>query len=292
MHPLHRHKKTLFAVAAGIAAVGAGASFIIHPWGEIGRAAETQAVVLPFHYAFKNDGVTPERHPMEKSSSPYWWVNSGAYMYLKNGEGMTVQGELPALDPRRISYAKEDPIETDGGYHPQNIFRLIFRTSWGNIRQEMYVRANAYNLSASPERAASNGMLLFSRYSDAGDLYYAGVRVDGAAIIKKKIGGTYHTMREVRGYFPGAAYDRTTNPNLLPIGTWIGLRTETVDLPGGSVSLKLFTDVGRTGAWKLAAEAIDDGVTYGGPALTQPGRTGLRTDFMDASFDDYRLRGL
>jgi len=289
MQSLHRHKKKAFAVAGLLTAFVGAASFVIHPWGEVGQAAETRSVTLPFHYAFSSDTITPEKHPLEKSSSPYWWVNSGAYMYLKGGEGMTVQGELPTLDPRRVSYGTFDPIETDGGYHPQNVFRLILRTTWQDSRQEMRVKLNKYNLSDSPERTASNGVLLFSRYIDGNNLYYAGLRVDGSAIIKKKYGGKYFTMAEVRGVLPGAKYDRSANPNLLPLGTWIGLRVDTANKDDGKVSLMLYADIGMKGEWTLVASVVDDGVTYGGPALTESGHTGLRTDFMDAVFDDYRL---
>ena len=37
-------------------------------------------------------------------------------------------------------------------------------------------------------------MLLFNRYQDGQTLYYGGVRVDGAAVIKKKLAGVYTTL--------------------------------------------------------------------------------------------------
>lgn len=38
----------------------------------------------------------------------------------------------------------------------------------------------------------------------------------------------------------------------------------------------------------LAAEAKDDGKSYGGDAILNEGYAGIRTDFMDVEFDDCR----
>ena len=126
-------------------------------------------------------------------------------------------------------------------------------------------------------------------WQDGQSLYYTGVRVDGSAIIKKKLNGKYYTMAEIKGIYPGG-YDRASNPNLLPKNKWIGLRSEVTN-ESGKVRIKLFLDKGWTGEWQLVAEALDDGIKYGAP-ITNEGFGGIRTDFMDVEFENFRLRDL
>jgi hypothetical protein len=289
----HIHRRKLFSAAVlflasfdlFITALG------LDPIGIDARAATTLQITLPFWYEFKVDGTLEEAGSLSKSWSPYWWLNSGAYLYLKDGIGSSVQGSLPAGSKWQLAYQKADPGETDNGYHPQNIFRLFTRTAWQDVSEEVFVRINKYNLSDDSHRAASNGILLINRFSDGDNLYYAGIRVDGYAVIKKKVGGTYYTM----AYKPvilGKKYDRMRNPNLLPVGSWIGVKTEVKNLDNGQVSIKFYTDIGKTGTWFLAAEAVDDGQSFGGAAFTQAGNGGVRTDFMDIDLDDYRLFSL
>lgn len=253
------------------------------------QLASVAAIVgSPFHYAFKVDGTLAETGGMNDSSSPYFWLNSGGYLYLKSGIGKTVQGELPQYSKWRLAYSLSNPVDTDNGYHPQNIFRLITRSKWRNFTQEMYFKINKDQMSASPNRNESNGLLLLNRYQNGNNLYYAGIRVDGAAVIKKKINGKYYTMA-YRPFINGAKYDKAANPNLLPKNTWIGLRSEVKNSPDGAVFVKLFVDNGKTGNWVLAAEAKDDGRAYGGAPILNEGYGGARTDFMDVDFDDYRM---
>ncbi len=254
-------------------------------------AATSAQVTLPFTYTFTVPGTLAETGDMDSSSSPYWWVNSGAKMYLHDGLGSTIQGDLPATDPWAQLYKQNDPGETDNGTHPQNIFRLVSRANFQNDSQKVSYRINAYHLSTDEHRSASNGLLLFNRYQNGMNTYYAGIRVDGHAVIKKKINGIYYTMTYPQ-IFPGA-YNRDTNPYLLPApGTWIKLKTEVVNLDASRVSIKLYMDVGKTGVWTLVASAIDDGASFGGPAFTQAGHGGIRTDFMDIDLDNYEVQAL
>ncbi len=154
---------------------------------------------------------------------------------------------------------------------------------------EAYFKIDQLNLSDSPNRNQTNGLFLFNRYQTGDSLYYTGLRVDGAAVIKKKIFGTYYTMA-VKKVFTNGTYDRDKNQNLLPLHEWIGVRSEVSTQADKSVLIKIFTDVGRTGNWQLAAEAIDDGQKYGGAPILAPGYAGIRTDFMDVKFDDYSIK--
>ena len=253
----------------------------------VAHAGVALNVSSPFSYLFSVDGSLVESADPLLSTSGYWWVNSGAKMLLSGGDGKTVHGSLPANDKWRLLYATNNPTDTDNGYHPQNIFRLVGRSLWKNFHQEAYFKIDADNLSQSSNRNSSNGVLLFNRYQDDDSLYYTGLRVDGYAVIKKKLNGVYSTLAYVK-VLPGT-YNRSSNPNLLPKNTWIGLRSELVNV-GGKLSLKLYTDIGKTGNWKLAATATDDGARGG--VIDKSGFGGIRTDFMDVSFDGYSIKEL
>lgn len=244
-----------------------------------------------FLFSFSSKGVIEESGEIFESKNSDWSVSSGAYLYLENGVGKTIQGSLPAGDKWRQIYDKENPVDTDNGFHPQNIFRLVQRGSWLNFVQQAYFKITADNLSESANRNESNGLLLFNRYQDANNLYYTGIRADGAATIKKKKNGTYYTLVQKK-FLEGAAYERDKNPNLLPKNEWLGLRSEVKTNPDGTVAIKLFWDKGKTGAWQLLLEATDDGKSFGGAVLGEAGHAGIRTDFMDVEFSDYKISGL
>jgi len=247
-------------------------------------------VTSPYLYNFNSEGVLKEAGNLSESSSRYWWVNSGGSLIIKNGRGSTLSGNLPTTDPFRILYAANNPTDTDNGYHPQNIFRLITASKWQNAIEEAYFVIKKDNLSKSVNRNQSNGILLFSRYQNSNSLYYTGVRVDGSAIIKKKLNGIYYTLAEKKGVYQGS-YNKDTNPNLLPKNKWIGLRNEIVNQSNGSVKIKLYLDKGWSGNWQLIAEAIDDGLSYG-PVISATGYGGIRTDFMDVDFENFRLKNI
>lgn len=224
------------------------------------------------------------------SNNTKWWVNSGAYLYSSNGNGSTILGDLSSINPWRVAFYLANPLDTDNGYHPQNIFRLVQKDLWKNLSQEAYFKIVKNNLSISPNRNASNGLLLFNRYLDEYSLYYTGIRVDGYAVIKKKLNGTYYTM-DYKPVFNGK-YDVSNNPNLIPLDTWIGLRSEVKTNSDGTVNIKLYMDNGKTGNWVLVAEATDNGKDFGNGAITDEGYAGIRTDFMDVLFDDYKISSL
>lgn len=88
------------------------------------------------------------------------------------------------------------------------------------------------------------------------------------------------------------AWNKNSNPNLLPKDIWIGLRSEVVTDSSGVVNIKVYVDMGKTGNWVLVVEAEDDGKSYSGPAFLEAGHAGIRTDFMDVEFDDYSIRSI
>ena len=205
------------------------------------HAATTATVPNPWHYQFSVAGTVNETSGMGDSSSPYWWVNSGGALSLQNGSGMTMQGNAPIGSVWQRAYAAANPLDTDGGLHPQNIFRLVTRSQWQNLEQQVKFKINRLQLSASPNRNASNGVLLFNRYLDSNNLYYVGVRVDGAAVIKKKYQGRYYTMA-YSSIFSGTVYDRVTSPNRIPVNTWMGMKSVIKNNANGTVMIQLFID--------------------------------------------------
>lgn len=242
-----------------------------------------------FNETFQGSETLEETAKMSGSASPDWWVNSGGQMIKEKGIGKTIQGELSPDSKWYKKYKSSNSRDTDGGVHPQNIFRLVARTKWQNFTQEAYFKINALNLGESENRNASNGILLMSRYEDGDNLYYAGLRVDGLAVIKKKYGGKYYTIKEEK-IFSGDAYDREKNPNLIPLGEWIGLKSEFRNTSDGDVEIKFFIDEGKTGNWQLAVSAVDDGrKEFGKNILSDEGYAGIRTDFMDVEFSDYKI---
>ena len=296
-------RKYPFIPAVAVCLVlGIALSFIAARPGAIARvlvrlsgtqtASVAAAVTSPFFYTFNSNGTLYEAGSMDESSSPYFWLNSGAQLVMQDGIGKTIQGELAVLSKWRLAYALANPADTDDGYHPQNIFRLVTRSAWQNFTQEVDFKIADLNMSESPNRNESNGILFFNRYQDDDNLYYTGIRVDGTAGIKKKMNGVYYTMAQKSFYTAVTPYNRDTNPNLIPGQKWIGLKSEVKTNPDNTVSIKIFIDKNNTGAWTLAVEAKDDGKTYGGTAILHSGYAGIRTDFMDVEFDNYKLTTL
>lgn len=238
-------------------------------------------------YGLLQNGTVVETGTMGESSSPSWWVNSGAYFYVQNGVGRTIAGKLPSSDVWRSLYASANPTDTDQGYLPQNIFRLVTKSTYKNLVQEGVFRINNINMTDSPNRAGHNGFLFFNRYVDGSNLYYTGLRVDGHVVIKKKSKGTYTTLAE-NTVFAGS-YNRVSNPTLIPKNQWIGLRSQVEDIGTGKVRIRVYMDEKNTGAWKLIADTTDDG-TRGGAAITQKAYAGIRTDFMDVEFKNYGIK--
>ena len=249
--------------------------------------ASTSAIVSsPWKYSFSSDGILYEAGSDAESSSPYFWLNSGAKLIMAGGRGMTVQGDLSTDDYWRKLYSQENSLDTDNGYHTQNIFRLLTRSKWQNVQETAYFKITNDRLSSSPNRAEHNGILLMSRYNSNGNtLYYTGLRVDGTAIIKKKTSGKYYTLVSNK-VFPGN-YNRESSPNLLPKNTWLGLRSQIKNNADGSVTIKLYMDKNWNNNWILIAETTDKN-----NQIKTEGYAGIRTDFMDVVFDNYELMNI
>jgi len=247
------------------------------------------------YYTFNQDGILGESFPMNTSTSQYFWLNSGGKMPIKDGVGGTIQGPLPAIDKWRLLYNKSNALDTGNGYYPQNLFRWVTKSTWTNISQELPFKITKMNLTDTPNRDGYSGVLLFARYaSDGQTTYYAGVRQDGAVVIKKKYKGTYYTMKEVGGIFSnGSPYNKTTNPNLIPENKWMAIKFDVVNKADGTATLDLYLDknydLKTKRAWTKVASAVDAPNKYGASPVLPANYAGIRTDYMDVLFDNYRL---
>jgi len=233
--------------------------------------------------------ILEESSDMLSSKSPDWWLNSGGVMQFFGPEFQTNFGELPENSSWKKLYAKSNSKDTDGGYHPQNIFRLVTKSQWKNLDQSVYFYIDKINLSESSNRNQSNGVLLFNRYRDGDNLYYTGVRVDGHAVIKKKIDGEYFTLAEKK-IMSGKEYDSQNNFNALPLKRWMGIKSEVTNIGPETVNIKLFFDQGGRGEWKQILEITDEGDDDSSSTITDKGYAGIRTDFMDVKFKDYKIK--
>jgi len=261
-----------------------------HPFSFLSSFSKSKKHTFVENFNKKTSRKIEETGKMSQSSNKNWWVDSGGWMEISSGTGKTIEGDLSADNKWAKLYKESNSKDTDNGAHPQNIFRLVTRDKWQNFRQQAFFRINKINLSASDNRNESNGFLLFNRYQDGDDLYYAGLRVDGYAVIKKKIKSDYHTLASEKVY-KGGDYNRDTNPNLLPVGQWIGLKSVVETNSSGDVDITLYYKKGRnTKGWKQIAHCVDKGQK--GDQITDPGYGGIRTDFMDVEFDKYKITDL
>jgi hypothetical protein len=235
--------------------------------------------------AFSTPPVLEETVRMEDSASPEFWLPSGAKFMNDGDAGRTLQGELSADDPWRTTYARTNPTDSDDGFHPQNVFRLVSRTGVENFSEEVVFRVIRTNASDSPNRDGSNGVFTLLRFVGRDDTYAAGVRVDGNAVIKKKRGGRFTTLAINPLFSNGAPYDRAANPNLIPLDRAVRLEGRIRTRAEGDVALRLLVD------GQVVLEAIDGG-SSGGPMITGQALGGIASDFMDVEFDGLTMRPL
>lgn len=225
-----------------------------------------------------------ETSSMTESNDLQWWLSSGAHLMRTGKVLSTIQGQLLNSDNFRSLYATSNPIDTDNGYRPQNLLRLVTRVKFKNFNQQVFFNIQNINASASPNRNQSNGIFFFNRYQDGKTLYYVGIRVDGKAVIKKKFAGEYTTLKSAIVY-PGS-YQHELQPNLLPTHRWIGIRSEVVNLSNNSVLIAMYINDSHLGTgWNKVLEVEDSG--QDGNTIMNEGYAGIRSDFMDVNFDAY-----
>ncbi len=225
--------------------------------------------------------VSVEERAEAEAPTEGWWLGSGGQFRFTNGEGETDQGSQLQSDKWTRMYQAANAKDTDNGIHPQNIFRLVYLAKIDNMEQESCFLVNRDNLSQSENRNQSNGFLLFNRYIDENNLYYTGLRVDGSLVIKKKKAGKYTTISTIKVL--DGVYDREANPSLIPKNQWIGIKSSVID-EEGVTKISLSYDLDCSGNWSepLLGEDKED-------TIRGKGSGGIRGDFMDLKFKNYRL---
>lgn len=237
-----------------------------------------------------NSYVIDESDNPKDSKDDIFWLNSGANFYVNGDTYHTIIGDLPAFSRWRTLYAITNPTDTDDGYHPQNIFRLVTKEKLKDMSEQAHMLIVKYNLSKSSNRNETNGIYLMGRYINSNNLYYAGVRVDGNAIIKKKIGGIYYTLAQTPLFIGN--YDRNKNPNLLPANTWIGLKVKITNINRSTTGIELYIDKDNIDKWEKVISYIDTLEKNKGAIITSSGYGGIRSDFMDIEIKNYSFSPL
>lgn len=241
-------------------------------------------------YTFNTAGMLEETRLIYESPSPYWWLNSGGLLLMREGMGATQHGPLEEGSQWQQIYSNTNPLDTENGYFPQNIFRLLTRGVAENKRQEIRFSIDAVHLTSTPNRGGWSGIFLINRYRDDDNLYYAGIRMDGYAVIKKKYDGVYYTMAYAKLFSPEVSYNKDAISNLLPDNRWMRIRSDITTQQNGSVIISLWLDETDNGAYTRILEATDaPGAHQETDALYGAGHGGIRTDYMDISFDEYRI---
>lgn len=274
-------------VAGGLLFLGIFAGYLIVQGMTVAQDKIPAINTLSSCETFPKEFSLEEAESMNKSADPCWWLDSGAVFSVHEGIGQTQMGPLYHGSPWRKLYAQSDPVDTGNGSYPQNIFRLVNKVSYQNFYQEVFVNIKSYHAIESPNRNGSNGILLFGRYLNADNLYYAGVRVDGLAVIKRKLNGIYETLGTAQ-LDNSSDYDRVKNPNVLPVDEWVGVAMETKNITNTDVMIKLY--VFFDGAWQAVLAVVDNPTRLpNGKILMKAGNVGIRTDFVDAEFKDYKI---
>lgn len=127
------------------------------------------------------------------------------------------------------------------------------RIRWTN----MTASYRGYLWAWHPTASTTNGLHIFARYQTENDLYVASLRFDGLVTIKKKHCGNYTTLAS-----------KTYGKPVLK--TWYTLQFSTI---GTTLTFKIDGQVVLT--------AKDDTFSWG--------TTGIRTDYADVYFDDWKL---
>lgn len=292
-----RNAYTMIPLLAG-GIIAAALTYSSPPSDEPESVREEPGAIRPFAEWFEravaDNSGTKKEVTLRESGSPAerqkenLWLNSGGIFFVSGaGEGRTLMGDLPPLSFWKIAYFLSSRTDTDNGAHPQNLFRLLTTDRFLDLEQELSAVIVESHASKSTNRNASNGVFLMGRYQDNDNLYYMGVRVDGAAVIKKKAGGVYHTL----GYttvWPGS-YDRFHSPTLLPQRKPFGIRARITQSGSSAVRIELSVDREGTGSWKRVLH-VTDRIAGDAPAIRDPGLAGIRTDFMDVEFKQYIVR--
>jgi hypothetical protein len=251
----------LLLVAAMI--IGTGTTLFIKTNEEGSR--ESAALFEP---RFTKEGLVTNAfaylHPSNRHSrlSRDWITTSGS-LFAKDGAGWT-------------GVPDDEDTGPDSARHTESaVFRLVTRRrDFGPVRVSMWVRLEPpITTQRTPARDWDGGHI-WLRYHSPQELYGISFRRrDGIVVIKRKIPGFGPEDEDNGGYATVAE-----GKHAIAYGTWHHLAASAVNLPSGSVLLRLDID-GKT---VLTGEDRNPG------PLTRPGRVGLRADNTELFFRNFR----
>lgn len=240
------------------------------------------ALVGPtFTYHFTSQAVVNETATMATSSSPYFWVASGGQFIITNVANIPNPDLLSA--GIYLGATIQGPSAATVTAYQQNDFRLIERFMRTNIMQEVHFNLRHINMAETPSRDADKGIFVYARYYDVSNHYYAGITLDGRAVIRIVTNGVMKTLASTPLYMADGGYDRDTNPNVIPGKKWIGLSTH-ADLVGGKMHLSL--DVGSIDSGRWIWGAMFTSIVDSNPpvVLRGPCYGGIRSDYFDTAW--------
>ena len=271
------HDKNLLAYSALLIIAGAIIlSFLVSPTSTHTNSYTNMEPTAPIVITETDSQETSTVHPL-------LWLNSGAFFTISHHTGATILGDLSASSPWSAYYAETNPVDTDNGLHPQNIFRLLTKKEYGDSVQTAFARIRKIQKSDSPNRNASNGIFFMHAYQNQNNLYYAGMRVDGALVIKKKQDGLYTTLAYKPYFADTKEYDPARSPNLLPMHTPIGIRSSFSHLDPNTLRITLYISRNKGATWENALSTDT-------PFLWNSGMLGIRSDFMDVEIENYSIQ--
>ncbi|MGN9758410.1 hypothetical protein [Streptomyces sp. SD31] len=245
-------------------AMGTGTALLMQMGEEEPRAKS--AVV--FEPTFGKEGLVTNafaflhpKNPDAKLSRD--WITTSGSLFAKDGAGWTGVPDAEETGP-------------DSARHTGSaIFRLVtHRRDFGAATVSTWVRLDPPVTTPSTPAREWDGGHIWLRYHSPEELYGLSFRRrDGEVVIKRKIPG-HGGGGEDDGRYVTLAEGR----HALSYGTWHQVEASAVNLPSGSVRLRLDID-GKT---------VLTGTDRSPGPLRQPGRVGLRADNTELLFRDFR----
>ncbi|MFF4249919.1 hypothetical protein ACFY1L_01760 [Streptomyces sp. NPDC001663] len=191
------------------------------------------------------------------------WIATSGSLFAKDGAGWTGVPDAEDTGP-------------DSARHTESaIFRLVTRRrDFGAVTVSVWVRLDPPITTPRTPAREWDGGHIWLRYHSPQELYGVSFRRrDGAVVIKRKIPGS-GTENEDNGSYATLA----ESTHAISYGAWHQVEASAVNLPSGSVLLRLEID-GKT---VLTGEDHTPG------RLTRPGGVGLRADNTELLFRDFR----
>ena len=237
-----------------------------------------------------NDGLITNEYTHWNSDgifSPVWDMTSGSLFRQSN---MAWTGLPDSLEPNKYS---SDHTNSD-------VFRVnTFKTFAGNIRVSLALKNNReiHNSNCGANDTCWHGVHVRLRHLTQYDLYAVSLnRADNKVVIKRKV----PCGNENGGFYKELA---TPVTHAWSVGTWQHYSMTIQTNSNGSVTIKVYdddidpnspflqaTDAGGTNPqWTSGCTTPGSYPSAQYPPITAAGSVGVRGDFDDFNFDDFRI---